>query len=259
MAVKDNHYDLAGTAQGLVDEIELTPGPDGLSAYEVAVENGFEGNEAAWLASLVGPQGEQGIQGETGATGPEGPAGSLADFWDLTNDNLSSWSSGDGTWGTAGLGLDQSDDEEDYAWAVSPHLVMPFTSVEIPMKITDVDSGYWEHGAGVWLGSSYDGERGGAVRVMKDGSGLKAQIVDNKSGTRVETAISDVVGDVLTVRMFSTFGGVAVWINNVFIGVGGELGHTGSRDASRWGVFTIGAKAEWGPAKVWNPIMPWEV
>jgi hypothetical protein len=51
---------------------------DGLSAYEVAVEEGFVGNEAAWLASLVGPQGPQGIQGiqgATGATGPQGPQG----------------------------------------------------------------------------------------------------------------------------------------------------------------------------------------
>jgi hypothetical protein len=32
-------------------------GTDGLSAYEVAVENGFVGNEAAWLASLVGAAG----------------------------------------------------------------------------------------------------------------------------------------------------------------------------------------------------------
>lgn len=32
-------------------------GADGLSAYEVAVANGFLGDEAAWLASLVGPPG----------------------------------------------------------------------------------------------------------------------------------------------------------------------------------------------------------
>ncbi|MBT2381968.1 hypothetical protein J7E90_33025, partial [Streptomyces sp. ISL-111] len=50
----------------------------GDSAYEVAVENGFEGPVEQWLASLVGPQGNQGIQGikgTTGATGPQGPQG----------------------------------------------------------------------------------------------------------------------------------------------------------------------------------------
>jgi hypothetical protein len=80
-------------------------GADGLSAYQVALANGFVGTQAAWLASLVGPQGLQGIQGiqglkgdtgeqgiqgiqgiqgnqgiqgiqgETGPTGPQGPAG----------------------------------------------------------------------------------------------------------------------------------------------------------------------------------------
>lgn len=38
-------------------------GPAGPSAYEVAVENGFVGTEAEWLASLVGPPGEQGPAG----------------------------------------------------------------------------------------------------------------------------------------------------------------------------------------------------
>lgn len=41
-------------------------GPAGLSAYQVAVANGFAGTETAWLASLVGPQGPQGEQGPPG-------------------------------------------------------------------------------------------------------------------------------------------------------------------------------------------------
>ena len=55
----------------------------GLSAYDVAVANGFVGTEAAWLASLKGErgtkgepgqpgiQGEQGVQGEPGASAYE--------------------------------------------------------------------------------------------------------------------------------------------------------------------------------------------
>ena len=39
------------------------PGPAGDSAYEVAVANGFVGDEAAWLASLVGAQGDPGEGG----------------------------------------------------------------------------------------------------------------------------------------------------------------------------------------------------
>lgn len=42
------------------------PGADGESAYEIAVANGFVGDEAAWLASLVGAPGEDGDDGEPG-------------------------------------------------------------------------------------------------------------------------------------------------------------------------------------------------
>jgi hypothetical protein len=52
------------------------PGPPGESAYEVAVDNGFEGTEEEWLASLVGPTGPK---GDTGATGPQGPKGDTGD------------------------------------------------------------------------------------------------------------------------------------------------------------------------------------
>src|SRR5699024_12719175 len=56
-------------------------GSEGKSAYEVAVENGFEGDEQAWLDSLIGPEGPQGPpgadgkDGEDGVEGPQGPAG----------------------------------------------------------------------------------------------------------------------------------------------------------------------------------------
>ncbi|MGH8032522.1 MAG: hypothetical protein ACREO8_09205 [Luteimonas sp.] len=41
-------------------------GAAGLSAYQVAVANGFAGTQAQWLASLQGEQGEQGEQGPPG-------------------------------------------------------------------------------------------------------------------------------------------------------------------------------------------------
>lgn len=62
----------------------------GYSAYEIAVQEGFVGTEAEWLASLkgdtgatgpqgpqgvAGPQGEQGPRGVMGETGPTGPQG----------------------------------------------------------------------------------------------------------------------------------------------------------------------------------------
>ena len=47
-------------------------GDPGASAYEIAVQNGFTGTEAEWLASLKGEQGEDGIKGNTGEKGNPG-------------------------------------------------------------------------------------------------------------------------------------------------------------------------------------------
>ena len=54
------------------------PGPTGAtgaSAYELAVTDGFVGDEAAWVASLVGASGATGPDGPTGSTGDTGPTG----------------------------------------------------------------------------------------------------------------------------------------------------------------------------------------
>ena len=59
----DRANDAAAAAEHMVD---IHTGPQGKSAYEVAVDEGYVGTEEEWLASLVGPQGQQGIQGETG-------------------------------------------------------------------------------------------------------------------------------------------------------------------------------------------------
>lgn len=53
-------------------------GADGLSAYEVAVANGFIGSEVEWLASLVGEPGlpgKDGVDGKNGIDGARGPQG----------------------------------------------------------------------------------------------------------------------------------------------------------------------------------------
>ena len=47
-------------------------GKDGLSAYELAVENGFTGTLAEWLASLKGKDGENGVDGKNGVNGSDG-------------------------------------------------------------------------------------------------------------------------------------------------------------------------------------------
>ena len=52
-----------------------TNGTNGMSAYQVAVANGFVGTETQWLLSLLGATGTTGPQGATGATGAAGPQG----------------------------------------------------------------------------------------------------------------------------------------------------------------------------------------
>lgn len=54
-------------------------GPQGKSAYQVAVDNGYVGTEAQWLASLVGPQ------GPAGASSWGQISGTLSDQTDLKN------------------------------------------------------------------------------------------------------------------------------------------------------------------------------
>lgn len=58
-----------------------TPGPKGEkgdpgdSAYQIAIDNGFEGTEAEWLASLKGPKGDKGDKGDPGPKGDKGETG----------------------------------------------------------------------------------------------------------------------------------------------------------------------------------------
>jgi len=52
-----------------------SPGQNGLSAYELAVQNGFSGNVQQWLDSLVGEQGVPGEPGSPGEPGEQGPPG----------------------------------------------------------------------------------------------------------------------------------------------------------------------------------------
>lgn len=48
---------------------------DGQSAYALAVQLGFTGSEADWIASLKGAKGDKGDKGDTGAQGPKGATG----------------------------------------------------------------------------------------------------------------------------------------------------------------------------------------
>lgn len=74
----------------------------GLSAYEIAVQNGFEGSISEWLDSLKGTDGvdgadgadgadgEKGDKGDKGETGAPGPAGPKGDKGDQGNSGVAS-------------------------------------------------------------------------------------------------------------------------------------------------------------------------
>ena len=65
-------------------------GADGKSAYELAVENGFVGSEADWIASLVGADGQDGQDGAAGIT-PQVRINAETNLWELSYDNGATW------------------------------------------------------------------------------------------------------------------------------------------------------------------------
>ena len=78
--MKTTRLQVAGVIQGPKGD----KGEPGKTAYQHAVDNGFEGTEQEWLVSLkgekgdtgdVGPQGPQGVKGDIGPQGPKGDKG----------------------------------------------------------------------------------------------------------------------------------------------------------------------------------------
>lgn len=66
-------YDYFKQIDDYIEELKSggTQGPPGKSAYEIAVENGFEGTEQEWLESLKGKDGRDGEKGEDGKSAYE--------------------------------------------------------------------------------------------------------------------------------------------------------------------------------------------
>ena len=63
----DLDFDISSSEEELNLELSQT-GIQGYSAYEIAVQNGFEGTEQEWLASLRGADGNDGADGSNGIT-----------------------------------------------------------------------------------------------------------------------------------------------------------------------------------------------
>ena len=86
-SIKESHFDSDGnTIVTFTDNSQIVinggkkgdnglQGPQGKSAYQLAVDAGYVGSESEWLASLKGEKGDQGPKGEPGETGIQGPKG----------------------------------------------------------------------------------------------------------------------------------------------------------------------------------------
>lgn len=70
-----------GDEQAWLNSLKGTNGENGKSAYEIAKANGYSGNsEQEWIESLKGATGPAGPAGSIGPVGPAGPAANLEDY-----------------------------------------------------------------------------------------------------------------------------------------------------------------------------------
>ena len=69
------HTHIMQDVKTLALSLQATAGQPGLSAYQVAVANGFTGTEAEWLLSLKGAKGDTGATGTPGTKGDTGLQG----------------------------------------------------------------------------------------------------------------------------------------------------------------------------------------
>lgn len=73
---EDSRLYLKGNTEWkFISDLSGAQGIQGLSAYQVAVQHGFEGTEDEWLISLKGEKGETGPKGDKGNTGEKGDTG----------------------------------------------------------------------------------------------------------------------------------------------------------------------------------------
>lgn len=73
---EDSRLYLKGDSEWkFISDLSGAQGIQGLSAYQIAVQQGFEGDENAWLTSLKGEKGEKGAKGDKGDKGDTGDQG----------------------------------------------------------------------------------------------------------------------------------------------------------------------------------------
>lgn len=107
----------------------------GESAYEVAVRNGFVGNEQAWLESLKGAKGDTGERGEQGEPGRDGTNGSAGDV-DLSNYYTKA--------------------QVDSTFATKSELPTEYDDTELSNKIDDLEGRIDDLGGGSYYDGNFD-------------------------------------------------------------------------------------------------------
>ena len=118
---------------GLKGSLNGILGKDGLSAYELAVLNGFEGNETEWLASLKGEKGVDGTVSFEEFTpeqieslrGEKGDKGDPFTYEDFTQEQLASLKgekgdTGRGEQGVSGVYVGTGEMPEGYNVQINP-------------------------------------------------------------------------------------------------------------------------------------------
>ena len=111
-------YDIAlengfeGTVEEWLSSLLGANGADGKSAYEIAVENGYTGTETEWLLSLVGTVGQagpQGLQGDKGDQGEQGIQGEKGDKGDQGEQGIQGEKGDKGDQGEQGIQGEKGD------------------------------------------------------------------------------------------------------------------------------------------------------
>lgn len=93
---EDSRLYLKGNTEWkFISDLSDAQGIQGLSAYQVAVQHGFEGTEAEWLISLKGEKGETGPKGDKGDAGEKGEKGDPGSDASVTKQNVEAVLTGD--------------------------------------------------------------------------------------------------------------------------------------------------------------------
>lgn len=114
ITVKYTDPDVADVVFSINDGSDGQNGVNGKSAYQIALDTGFEGTEAEWLASLKGEAGKNGTNGANGKDGINGQTpyiGGNGNWW------IGSYDTGVLARGSVG-----SNDSVDIDWATNEEI-----------------------------------------------------------------------------------------------------------------------------------------